>query len=301
MLHPTLLITVQLLCLLQISCKSEYEKTLNGFPYQITSSHDKPKPTPGQIVYYFQSIHPEELTDIPPNYSETYNIFRFVDDQALTQLNNPTYDLLKYLGQNDEGKVFYTKSSDKKYPAEYGAGEKVVFYIKVLEILSEEQHQKNEVKNREKLMQYREDYFNEGLKIDSLIQVHLQEIIKSKSLSELGGVQILSLVTNSFTTQKNKTQNQSNIIKISYSVYTLNGKKITSSFENREPYITQLNSDKIPPGWQKILSQMDEKAEVFCLIPAKLLYGTVGFKGNVNIPPNTDLIFYFKIEEILRN
>jgi FKBP-type peptidyl-prolyl cis-trans isomerase len=80
--------------------------------------------------------------------------------------------------------------------------------------------------------------------------------------------------------------------------------KVFDTSEGQKPIKFKAGTGEVIAGWDEMLLLMREGQEVEVLIPARLAYGAQGvpdpFGGNngYRIPPNTDLIFRMKVEEV---
>jgi len=84
-------------------------------------------------------------------------------------------------------------------------------------------------------------------------------------------------------------------VKIVYSLKSSTGEIIESN-ELSKPFEFRLGKDKVIPGLDEIVKEMNQGEELYCIIPAALAHGEKGVKGHLN--PNTSLYLYIQIIDI---
>ncbi len=84
--------------------------------------------------------------------------------------------------------------------------------------------------------------------------------------------------------------------KVHYSLYTTEGKKISSSIDKGKPLVFTIHKDPLIAGWKEGASGMREGEKARLFIPSYLGYGSIGRAPLIE--PNADLIFEIEILKV---
>jgi len=71
-----------------------------------------------------------------------------------------------------------------------------------------------------------------------------------------------------------------------------------ASFNRGQPYVYRHNTRQVIKGWDKAIDLFNEGTEAFIFVPPALAYGAAG--SSPDIPPDSELIFYFNLFKIRR-
>jgi FKBP-type peptidyl-prolyl cis-trans isomerase len=280
-----------------LACAKKWNYSPNGFEYRFLEFKEGNLPKSGDIIYYTTHIEFEDRPTLQKEPKSTPQIFKMPDSKQLTQLENPVFDILAIMPVNSSCRIKYTKNPKKKYPSSYGDAPVIFIDVKVLDILDEKSHELKEQQDRETIIEGRKEYYMLGEKVVEKVKVHLNNLFNQPdTVIFTDGFQIPIIKLSGPMTLEQKTSHATEI-KLSYAVFTEEGKSVFSSFENKEAYITSTNSLKIPPGWRFLIQRLNEGEEVIAFLPSELLYGQSGFQGNISIPPSSNLIVYFNVEK----
>ena len=84
-------------------------------------------------------------------------------------------------------------------------------------------------------------------------------------------------------------------VKVHYTLFLENGKKIDSSVDRGQPFPFTLGKTSLIPGWVEGVKNMKVGEKALLFIPSHLGYGSRGAGGA--IPPNSDLVFEIQVLE----
>jgi len=86
------------------------------------------------------------------------------------------------------------------------------------------------------------------------------------------------------------------VVQLHYSLFSIDGKKIDSSYDRGEPIEVTLGQGQVISGWEEGLLQMNEGGKSRLVVPSSLAYGR-GSKGEVQ--PYSPLIFEIELLKIV--
>jgi len=86
------------------------------------------------------------------------------------------------------------------------------------------------------------------------------------------------------------------IVKINYTIYSLDGKEIESSFTNNLAFEFQLGNNEVIKGWEEAVLKMKKGGKVELIIPSNLAYGSIQI--NEKIKPFTPLVSELELIDI---
>ena len=93
-----------------------------------------------------------------------------------------------------------------------------------------------------------------------------------------------------------KRPQEGDVVKVHYTLYTLEGKKIDSSVDRGQPFTFTVGKGQVIAGWDEALTLMKEGAQATLLIPSKIAYGDR--QRSKDILPYTPLRFEVELLEI---
>ena len=85
-------------------------------------------------------------------------------------------------------------------------------------------------------------------------------------------------------------------VAVNYRGYLLDGTLVDSSYGRGKPFRFRLGKGKVIRGWEGIVPGMTEGMRVIVRVPAEYAYGD---KQVGKIPPNSPLVFYMELVELL--
>ena len=83
-------------------------------------------------------------------------------------------------------------------------------------------------------------------------------------------------------------------LKVHYSVSTIEGKELYSSFKNPEPHVMQMDGQFETPGLKEGLSLLTKGSKAHFILPSKLAFG----EGNNSIEPYTPLVYVVQLVDV---
>jgi FKBP-type peptidyl-prolyl cis-trans isomerase FkpA len=86
-------------------------------------------------------------------------------------------------------------------------------------------------------------------------------------------------------------------LKTHYAGFLMDGTPFDSSFKKGQPFEMQAGVGGVIPAWDEGVALLQEGGKATLFIPAKLGYGEKGFSNL--IPPNSDLVFYIEVVDVI--
>lgn len=87
-------------------------------------------------------------------------------------------------------------------------------------------------------------------------------------------------------------------VKVHYTGWLENGTKFDSSVDRGEPFVFNIGSGEVIPGWDEGVMTMKVGGKRKLVIPPQLGYGSAGAGGV--IPPNATLVFEVELLDVAR-
>lgn len=149
-------------------------------------------------------------------------------------------------------------------------------------------------------LDYANDYFRQYIEAQQAKEVDLKKLDGEKFLAEnmnKPGVQttLTGLQYEIVTPAEGPKPKATDVVKVHYEGFLLDGKKFDSSLDRGEPIEFPLN--QVIPGWTEGVQLMSKGAKYKFYIPYNLGYGEQG-AGNV-IPPFATLVFDVELIDII--
>ena len=85
-------------------------------------------------------------------------------------------------------------------------------------------------------------------------------------------------------------------VSVNYRGYLLDGTLVDSSYGRKKPFTFRLGKGKVIRGWEAIVPGMTKGMRVIVRVPSEYAYGD---KKIGKIPPNSPLVFYMELVELL--
>jgi len=267
------------------ACKNDnFKNDGNGLEYKfIISNPNNRIATPGEIMEVVMCYTTEKDSIL-------YDTREFTDKFKL-KIKNPsvhggTIDdgiLLMHEGDSAIFKVdairFYTETKQEEVPSFIKKGDKIIFYIKALQIYSvKEYFEKNK----------QQQYMNEKEELEGL-----QKYLK------ISNINVKPTASGMYYIEKKKGNGKkptdTSTVKIHYLVSFLGGEIFDNTYERNEPFEFQLGKNIVIPGLEEGIKLMNEGGEATLIIPSKLAYGSQQYKI---IPPYSTIIFDVNLLEV---
>jgi FKBP-type peptidyl-prolyl cis-trans isomerase len=85
-------------------------------------------------------------------------------------------------------------------------------------------------------------------------------------------------------------------VKVNYTLYSLDGQEIESSYTNDQPFEFQVGSNQVIKGWEEAIQKMKKGGKAKLIVPSNLAYGAR--QMNDYIKPYSTLVFELELLEI---
>lgn len=271
-------IALVLLLALGVACGSaDFEVNETGLEYKfIEQNKDNISPKFGDVVTLkFRYTNPKGKT------LEESAVFRI-------QLNKPTHvggsieDALQMMHKGDSAlfKInafdYYTKSRRISPPEGLSADDKLVFYIRMVDVTPLNEFAKERETAR------RSDEREE----DSLLKDYLERTDVQVEPS-MSGLYFIELQPGS-----GPAPIPGKKVKVHYMGYFIDGKVFNSSYDSNKPFEFNYGIGDVIQGWDEGLAQMKVGGKYKLIIPSHLAYGDAQ-RGP--IPPNSTLVFEIEL------
>ncbi|MCF6184253.1 MAG: FKBP-type peptidyl-prolyl cis-trans isomerase [Bacteroidales bacterium] len=269
-----------------ISCKNEkrYKKSKLGFQYKFYFENPKGvKPDEGSIITlklkYFN--HSDSLLF---NSDELSAKFRVQTGNA--EGGGIMQNALKMMKTGDSASFlipasdFYLKTKHDSIPNFILPGEMLRFEIKIVDIVSKQQLNK----------EYKQFMLKKEAEEKRILDDYLSaENIKEKPTA--GGIYIIKI-----SKGNGKKAEYGKKVTIQFTGSYINGKIFDSSIDKGKPLTFVLGDEHVIPAWNKAIAGMRVGDKIKLIAPSKTAYGKTGLKDYV--PPFTTLIYEIKLLSI---
>ncbi len=176
---------------------------------------------------------------------------------------------------------FLTRKVNMAIPREMTPGDTMVFYIRLVKVLSPEQV----ARIHQKFLDYRRKL--EPQLIDDYIKRHPDYTFRLESnglyIARVKDGHGLRPVTG-------------DSVFVNYIAYFINGEPFSSTLKKRQIFKFKIGDGKVIPGLELAIRQMREGQVVFVIIPSYLAYGEEGLLDL--IPPYSPLVFQVELKKV---
>ena len=268
------------------ACKTspEYKHSSKGFDYLIHYENKNGKPLKENDIITVKLKYyklPDSLLFSSGDLSGKFRIkISDAKDDGIFQ------DAVKMLKTGDSASFiipandFYLKTIKDSIPDFISPDEKLKFEIKVENIVSEKQLEK--------------EYEQYLLKKEAEEMQILDEYIKSENISKKpkeSGIYIIKLQNG-----KGKKAEIGKVVTINFTGKYINGKIFDSSIDKGKPLSFKLGNKYVIPAWTEVIQTMREGDKIRLIAPSKTAYGAEGLEDYV--PPFTTLIYDIKLLKV---
>ncbi len=268
------------------SCKNEkrYEKSKQGFQYKFYFENPRGvKPEEGSIITlklkYFN--HSDSLLF---NSDELSAKFRVQTGNA--ESGGIMQNALKMMKTGDSASFlipasdFYLNTKHDSIPTFILPGEMLRFEIKIVDIVSKQQLNK----------EYQQFMLKKEIEEKRILDDYLSaENIKEKHTA--GGIYIIKI-----SKGNGKKAKYGKKVTIQFTGSYINGKIFDSSIDKGKPLTFVLGDEHVIPAWNEAIASMRVGDKIKLIAPSKTAYGQTGLKDYV--PPFTTLIYEIKLLSI---
>jgi len=275
------IISIAIFFILGLSCtNSDFKVSEIGLEYKfIQENINNPQPQIGDIVT-IKMIYTAANGDVIEESAK----FR-------TQLKKPSHtggsieDALAMMHKGDSAifKIsandYYTKTRETYLPERFSANEKLFFYIKLINITSRDEFQKERSIAR----------FSDEREEDRLLNNYLKRT----------NVQIKPTLSGLYFIELKKGNGASPTpgkkVNVHYLGYFIDGQMFDSSYDRKKPFGFIYGVGQVIQGWDEAIGKMNVGGKYKLIIPSHLAYGEA---KQGPIPPNSTLIFEIELLDV---
>jgi len=278
---------VILLSITFFSCKNglKYETTESGIKYAfVVKNEDAAKPTIGDGLVIEAKYYHENTDSLMFDTKEISDDFRieFVEsqyegsiDEAFAMMNEGDSAIF-YI----DAVKFFKNATDLPLPDFIKDGEKLIFQVKMKEIITKEQITKEEEEYKTTKLQEEQNLIAEYLKNNNITATPTASGLYYIEKEKGRGVKV-------------KT---GDMVKVQYTGTFINGEVFDSSEKAGKAFEFEVGAGNVIQGWDEGLPMMCQGTKATLIIPAELGYGIDGYYPV--IPPYSTLIFEIYVEEV---
>lgn len=264
---------------------SEYTKHDSGLEYKyFTENKDSVLAKEGEVVHISLNYFTESdsllftTSDIP-------NAFRIIIEKPSHKGGSFEDGLaLMHKGDSMEFKVsadsFFVHTMRQERPSFLAAGSMLKFRVKLLDIFTMEQIEKEQAAINEKGAGEEQKLLDEYLKKNNITQE-----------ASTSGIYMI---------QKNKGKGKEAKaglkVKVHYNGYFMNGETFDSSYDRNEPFEFIVGIGQVIPAWDEAFSKMRVGDKYTIIAPSHTAYGPQGYMPV--IPPFSTLLFDVELLDV---
>jgi FKBP-type peptidyl-prolyl cis-trans isomerase len=281
-----LYILVTAIILASCKKKQKFTQTPDGLQYCFIIKNDTAqKPHKGEALvvnmkFYLNDSLMFDTKDVSLNYK--------------LELENPKIDgsiyeglAMMHKGDSAIFKInalnFYQYTADMKPPSILKKGDKLTFYVRLIDILSPQEIKKEEERMKKLKLQNEQimlrDYINNNNITTKPLKSGIYHIILKKGYG--------------------RKPKPGDSVTINYVGRFINNQIFESTLAKNKPFKFVYGDTNFIKGWNQAIGLMREGEEAQIIIPSKLAYGDKGISGI--IPPFSTLIFDITILKIKKN
>jgi FKBP-type peptidyl-prolyl cis-trans isomerase FkpA len=264
---------------------TKFEKTDSGIEYAfVVQNEDSLKPTLGDAIvldvdYYY--LPTDSLLFSSSDVSDDFRI-EFVESQYEGSID----EAFALMSKGDsaifyiDAVKFFKNATDIELPSFIKEGDKLSFHVKLQNILTKEQVQKEEEEYHQTKMQEEKDLIAEYIKENEIVAEQKESGLYFIEKEKGRGVKV-------------KTGDS---ISVNYTGYFINGEVFDSTSKTGEPFNFRVGVGQVIQGWDEGLTYMNQGGKALLIIPCEIGYGFEGYYPY--IPPYSTLIFEISVEKV---
>jgi FKBP-type peptidyl-prolyl cis-trans isomerase len=281
------------------SCVEKQSVTPNGHPFTLVEAYKIKKPKDPYYIHYHVTSYVNDQIVKTSRTSPFPQVITSEDLNHPEMLSTPYLEVLQYMGEQDSAIVIQDLTNIRRIPPEYGDAKSILFGVKVVKVLDSIMHEREMDMQRAVVLKKKQDYRDQEKEAKAFIEDFFSQNPNDRwkgFITTPTGVRYKIL---NGISQGKVSINGEHKVDISYYGTLSNGDYLDSSFKYGVPYRFVKGSLNIMPGWNEIAGILPEGAKAIVYIPSKQAYDTRALEGNVQIPANEDLYFYFEVVNVL--
>jgi len=281
------------------ACTEASFQTVGGYEYKIIASNSGKKPVEGDYVYYHVTSYVKQQLINTSRKNDFPQVYQIQTDSQLIKMESPFIEVLHKMTEGDSAVVIQSLEKVRRVPDEYKDAREIIYGVRLVRILNQKEYDEDKLMQRKTISDSKQAYRNRESKartaLQDLLNIHQEVRFMNFNVTASG---LKYKILYDPKTNKKATLNE-HMIDLSYYGLIANGEKLGSSYQLGMPYRYVVGTDNVMPGWNELATLFSIGTEAIVYLPADLAYGSRNFKGDVEIPPNSDLIFHIIIENIL--
>jgi FKBP-type peptidyl-prolyl cis-trans isomerase FkpA len=281
-------IWIATLALIIFACsgnKTEFDETQTGLEYRFINHNKDAAQTKKNDVLLIDLIYTSESGDtLFSSFEQNRDYLRKLEEPRHPGGSFEDALAMMHLGDSaifriDAYNFFKYSERQEILPKGIEKGDKILFYVKLKEILKTDDYSEHLVSKYHK---------NEEIELELLHDYLDRTNVKNDPLPN--GVYYVKLSDGT-----GKKPENGSVVKIHYSGYFIDGKPFDTSY-GKSPFKFVVGQEQVIKGLDEGIKQMQEGEKARLIIPSKLAYGEKGTEG---ILPVSTLIFEIELISVI--
>lgn len=276
--------------------------TSSGYKFTNHTNNGGYKPQVGDRMHY----HVQHRRDGEVKHSSRWsgaepNFFLMPDFTQLTRRPSPILDVLKEMSEGDSATVKFPLDSLKVKPKGFETADTLYYDVILVKIekastLKDAPTPPATADNQKTAtFSYTKTEYDEiAGQMNQVLKDYQQGKLSEKIKTTQSGLKYMILNDGS-----GKLAQSGNKVAVNYHGLLPNGHVFDSSFKRNSPFQFNLGLGRVIKGWDEGIALLTEGTDAVLFIPAALAYGQNGMP-QAGIPPNSELIFYVQLIQVLQ-
>ena len=259
--------------------------TVGGYPYIIHESNEGPKAQVGDQVYFTVVWRSDSAITLS---SEERGQKPRIDIQStegdMLKRANPVEQILPLLAEGDSATLVINLDTFPQRPPGFENSDNLYIDLRITEI-----------KPAAEVQAAKEAYIAREAEAAETVKELAQQYREGKLEGQLQATESgLKYVIHEQGQGEHPQAGQA--VSVSYYGVLPDGTMFDNSYRTGQPFEFLLGAGQVIQGWDQGIALLKEGGKATFFIPSELAYGATG-RGS--IPPNSELIFYVELEDIL--
>lgn len=284
-----------------ISCSNsgskKMQKTLSGYSYVKHTDEKGPKPNVGDEIAYHIIVFKNDSLIQSSYYLMKPRKIIIPPVEKVAKPAPPDYEALFLMSEGDSLTVYQKLDTFdvKKLPPGVLPKDTFIYHIKLFDIKPKSilDAEMAKLRGREQ-------------SVGDTIQTFIKDFKAGKLNDQLTTTDsgLKYIIHN--TGDKERMAKGIKIVDVHYSGFLSDGTQFEETWSSTNPIIFRMGSNEVITGWEEALKLLGKGGSGIFMVPHMLAYGPTGKKPielpdgtkTMEIPPNSDLIFYLQLEDV---
>jgi FKBP-type peptidyl-prolyl cis-trans isomerase len=274
-----------------VACEQEssWKKLPNGYDHQIHSSSGGESPKKGEVVILDLEVKDDEGNILDDSRQAKQRPSFVIPDQPTEELNrNPILSLVSLMSEGDSATVRVPLDSLTNPPETFKHSKFMDYTIKVYGIQDSKVYAE-----QQKLIQERQQ-----AKYSSEAESKFKQYT-DKTLEATEKVLPSGIIVNIINDTKAEKPQPGDMVSVNYYGFFRDGSSFDNSYRSGRPFAFKIGQGGAIRGWQEGIPEIPKGGSAILDIPYEYAYGAAG--NPPVIPPNSDLVFYVVLEDIIKS